>query len=114
MALRLVGLYALLQAAMWVVVALPGEPTYAGDRFPLGWLLVAVFLVWLLARGSRVSWTVSLLMNVLFVPAVLLMGTAPIPPGVLAVCALTVASAVVLCLRPLREHVWRDGRAATA
>ncbi|MGH3034355.1 MAG: hypothetical protein ACRDON_07325 [Gaiellaceae bacterium] len=102
--------YAFLAVATYAVMLLPGEPDYA-DGGGGGWLLVDVLLIFSLARGSRVAWTIACVLSAFGVVVGIVATAVPIPPGIVALVVLQAASLLVLLTRPVRAHV---GRIASA
>lgn len=98
----LIVFYAALAAAAYLVARLPGDP----DPAP-SWIIVDALLVFFIARGSRVAWTLACVFDSFLVVIVVLGAATPVPGALVAIAVLKAAGVAVLLARPLRAHVGR-------
>lgn len=104
---RTFWLYAILTAVAYGYLALvPGEPGYGGP-LPWAWIIVALALLLLIGRGSRLAWGLSLGLD-LTTLFMLLFSTASQSSLKLAGLVLLQLGLIGLLLSPsLRRHVNR-------
>jgi hypothetical protein len=109
---RSVVAYAALTGLLDLAVLLPGNPHYSSAWGLIGAVAIQTLIVWRLWHGSPLAWLVALAFAAFTVVTVPLMDPG-LEVGVVLFFVLSTAQAVVLCARPLRASVWREGSSGT-
>jgi hypothetical protein len=78
----------------------------------MGAVAIQTLIVWRLWHGSPLAWLVALVLAALTVVTLPLMDPG-FEVGVVLFFVLSTAQAVILCARPLRASVWREGSSGT-
>jgi hypothetical protein len=109
---RSVVAYAALTGLLDLAVLLPGNPHYSSAWGFMGAVAIQTLIVWRLWHGSPLAWLVALVLAALTVVTLPLMDPG-FEVGVVLFFVLSTAQAVILCARPLRASVWREGSSGT-
>lgn len=109
---RLVVAYAALTGLLDLAVLLPGNPHYSSAWGLIGAVGIQTLIVWRLWHGSPLAWLVALAFAAFTVVTLPLMDPG-LEVGVVLFFVLSTAQAVVLCARPVRASVWREGSSGT-
>ena len=97
--------YVALDAALALRVVLDRERAPSGLGTQAFWLLLDLFLLWRIVRGSRPAWVFLLLLTALPVPLVLLFSAASLNPQVFVLFAISLLQVALLSHPAMRHRV---------
>ena len=104
---RLILTYVALAALGYLVVLLPGGPSFESGGSFVGWVLFEALLVWPLWHQSRLAWVLLIVTTLLTVPLILL---GPADTATILVTVVTLGQLVVLVVPSMLTFVWSRRR----